>query len=612
MISVQNHRPPLNGNSQVSVMGREGSTTFPVVATRFQSKIMMVKVVLSFSFAFFLQGSLFAQVDFTKQYFNAKTLFREGKYNLAMESFKPLIPYDRSNPFAEYASFYYALSAYNLGYKALSKSTLTQTETMYPTWDKADEVKLWIGKINLEDKDYFQGLKVLSAIRDKKFAEVVESIKKKSISEITDVETLNMMREEYPTDRIVAEALATHLSQTLTNAEDKKALEALIQEFNFNRADFIPEAPKTFFKDAYSLSVLLPFMVNTLDPSPTLKRNQSVLDLYEGMKLAVDTLSKKGIKVGLRAYDTERSVEKIKKVLATDELKNTDLIVGPFFQEESKSIAEFSLEHKINTINPVHNNNELIGINPYAFLFQPTLETLGRKSGEFLARYATRKSCLVIYGTSSRDSVLAANFIQAAKEKGLRIVGSRKLSREASPSVLSMLAKPTEFDDYHNPKEFTLKKDSIGSIFVASDEALIYAKVISSIETRGDQIIVMGSKTWLDQNAVPLEKFQNLPVVFFAPNFAEGQKPAMKAFKRKYLKTHGRAPSDYAEIGYELMLFLGYQLKQHGVYFQEGMSKSGVIPGYISEGFDYQFGRTNERVTFIRFDQGVLTVVENK
>ncbi len=35
------------------------------------------------------------QVDYNKQYFNAKQLFREGKYNLAMESFKALIPYDQ-------------------------------------------------------------------------------------------------------------------------------------------------------------------------------------------------------------------------------------------------------------------------------------------------------------------------------------------------------------------------------------------------------------------------------------------------------------------------------------------------------------------------------------
>ena len=55
-------------------------------------QFMKEKVILSFCFAVVIQFSTYAQEDFTKQYFNAKTLFREGKYNLAMESFKPLIP----------------------------------------------------------------------------------------------------------------------------------------------------------------------------------------------------------------------------------------------------------------------------------------------------------------------------------------------------------------------------------------------------------------------------------------------------------------------------------------------------------------------------------------
>jgi hypothetical protein len=65
----------------------------------------------------------------------------------------------------------------------------------------------------------------------------------------------------------------------------------------------------------YSISVLFPFVVNTLDPTPNRKRNQFVLDLYEGMKLAADTLAKQGIKLSLRAYDTERNIEKLKKIL---------------------------------------------------------------------------------------------------------------------------------------------------------------------------------------------------------------------------------------------------------------------------------------------------------
>src|SRR4051794_23927626 len=105
-----------------------------------------------------------AQIDFNRQYFNGKDLYRTGKYNLAMETFKPLIPYDQNNRFSEYAAFYYALSAYNLNYKAVAKDMLNQLKTSHPKWDKMNEVNYWLGKIFLDTKDYFQALRILGLI----------------------------------------------------------------------------------------------------------------------------------------------------------------------------------------------------------------------------------------------------------------------------------------------------------------------------------------------------------------------------------------------------------------------------------------------------------------
>ncbi len=573
----------------------------------------MVKKTILTSLVFVICINLsFAQIEYNKQYFNAKTLFREGKYNLAMESFKPLIPYDQNNVFAEYASFYYALSAYNLNFKAVSKDAFTQLKTLHPKWEKMDEVNFWLGKIQLENKEYFVGLATLSSITDKKLQKDVDQLKRNTLRNLTDLETLKRIHTEYPKDEIVATYLATALSKSMGDPINKSQLEVLINAFNFKKSDFIPEAPKTFYKDIYSVSVMLPLMVSTLDASPTKKRNQTVLDLYEGMKLAVDTLSKQGIQLSMRAYDTERSNDKIKTILATEELKNTDLIVGPFFQEENKFIQEFSLNNQINVFNPVSNNTELIAANPYAFLYQPSVETIGKKSGEFLASYAKKKNCIVYYGSSKRDSLLAANFNAKAKENGLKVLSSNRLTRESVGKILTMLATPTEYDEYRYPKQFTLKKDSLGSIFVASDDALIYAKVLSSIETRKDSVIVLGSENWLDQAVVDAGKYQTLPVVLTSPNFSSSDNPYLKAFTKKFIKTHGRAPSTYAKYGYEFMLFIGERLKKDGVYFQDGLNATNFIKGHLIEGYNFQFSHDNQLIPFVRYKNGKMVVIEKR
>ncbi len=570
------------------------------------------KIVFVFLVSTFIVNLAFAQVDYNKQYFNAKILYREGKYNLAMASFKPLTQYDQNNVFTEYASFYYALSAYNLNFKAVAKDAFIQLKTLHPKWEKIDEVNFWLAKIQLENKEYFVGLKTLALMQDKKAQKDIDQLKHATLKNLTDLESLKRLNTEYPKDEVIGTLLATALSKNLSDANNKNQLESLIRTFNLKKTDFIPEAPKSFFKDVYSVSVLLPFMVNTLEPSPSKKRNQIVLDLYEGMKLAVDTLSKQGIKISMRAYDTERSNEKIKSILATDELKNSDLLVGPFFQEENKFIQEFSLRNKINVFNPVSNNSDQIESNPYAYLYQPSVETIGKKSGEFLAAYAKKKNCIVFYGTSKRDSLLAANFKEKAKEKGLKILSSNRLSKENVSRVLTILATPTEYDEYHYPKEFTLKKDSLGSIFVASDDALIYAKVLSGIETRKDSVYVLGSEIWLDQAVVDAGKYQTLPIILAAPNYSSNDNPYFRAFVKKFVKTHGRAPSTYAKYGYEFMLFIGNRLKKDGVYFQEGLNDTNFIPGHLVEGYNFQFSHDNQLIPFIRFKKGKMVVIDKR
>ncbi|MEX2232351.1 MAG: ABC transporter substrate-binding protein [Cyclobacteriaceae bacterium] len=572
---------------------------------------MMKKIIVS-ALLLFVNLGLLAQVDYPKQYQNAKDFFRQGKYNLAMESFKPLIAYDQKNQYSPYASFYYALAAYKQGYKAVAKDMFLQIKSTHAKWDKMEEVNLWLAKIYLEDRDFFQGIKILNAIQDKKLSEQIQAVKAQYLSAITDAETLKMMLEEFPRDEVVASYLARVLAKNLSDEEDKQTLETLIDRFKLNRADFIPEAPKTFHKDRYAVSVLLPFMLEDLDGSPGKKRNQIVLDFYEGIKLALDTLNTKGPEIHLRAYDTDKGMDHLQQILNTEELRNTDLIVGPL-SNENVMVQEFSINNQVNVVNPFSNNTDLTGTNPYAYLFQPSSETLGKKAAEYVVAHSRKKTCMVFYGASKKDSVLAANFTEMASELGMQITANELIkNKEDATRIMKILATPTEFDEFKYASQFTLKKDSIGSIFVASDDPLIYTKVISSIETRGDSILVVGSENWIDDTAVAFEKYQTLGIAFTAPNFVATDSPRRRSFISKYLRKYGKVPSNLSQLGYEMMLFFGNQLKTNGVYFQDGLNNAEFIQGHLSQGFKYQYSRDNQFVPFVKFKGGVLTLVEKR
>ncbi|MFZ2906559.1 MAG: ABC transporter substrate-binding protein [Cyclobacteriaceae bacterium] len=580
-----------------------------------QSVVRFIAVLVFGSCQLLIVNYTNAQTDFKQQYSISKKLFTDGQYNLAMESFKKLIPYEQGNPYSEYASFYYALSAHHQGYMSVSKDMFNQIKQLYPSWDKIDEVNIWLAKIHFDNKDYFQGLRILATIKNQKVQKELVPLKKQALTSVQDVETLRMMFENYPEDAVIGEKLARELSKNLAQQEDEDLLAKLIAKFGLKKSEYVSEAPKTFYKEVYSVSVMFPFVVNTLEPTPNRKRNQFVLDLYEGMKLATDTLVKQGVKISLRAYDTERNPEKIQKILETDELKSTDLIIGPLFQEENAMIQEFSSVHQINVINPISSNTDLIESNPYGFLFQPGNEAMGDRAARFLVEKDSTKKCMVFYGESKRDSVLAANFISRVSQSGMKILRSERVTKESSRKIIDILATPTEFDEFKYPIQFTLPKDSLDYIYVASDDPLIYTKVISSVETRADSVLIVGSENWLDQSAIDYEKYQTLNIVLLAPNFTPAGNAWYRAFQRKFIRTHGRssnttAYTNYAKVGYDFMLFMGHALKKYGVYFQEGLKKEKWMPGFLTSGYDFQNSRDNRVIPIIHFEQGALVVMD--
>lgn len=562
-----------------------------------------------------VSGAVQAQ-PLQQKYSYAKALFKEGKYNLAQEVFRELIPYQNDNPFSQYASFYYALSAYHQGYRAVARDMFLQIKSLYPQWNQMDEVNLWLAKIYFDDKNYFQGLQALSEIKSSKLQKDRDAMKQQALNGLNDLHVGRALYEKYPDDEIIARKLAKLLRES-KGAEDHPLLLHLIGKFRWKKSEFIEEAPPTIKKKVYSVAVLLPFLTSTLEPTPLRKRNQFALDLYEGLKLAVDSLAKTGVSISLRAYDTERNPAVIQELLNKDELKAVDLIIGPLFPEENKPVSGFSHKNRINQFNPVTLNYDVVGDNPYGFLFQPSLEIIGQASAEFLDKYKRNKKCMVFMGDTKRDSILAANFLLKARETSLRVLQVERFTRTESNRIMSILATPTEFDEFKYPKQFSLPKDSLGCIFVASDDPLIYTKVISSVETRKDSVTILGSEAWLDQTSVDFEKYQQLGIVLFAPNYASPFDPAVLHFQQKYIRMHGRPPAatqytDYARLGYEFMLFAGQMLHQGGVYFQHSMQDKTIKTVFGREVKYVDGYRSSTVVPFVKFRQGELVKVETR
>jgi hypothetical protein len=548
--------------------------------------------------------------DYKRQYRSAKDLFAAGKYSEAMVAFKSLTVYGKDNPYIEYSSFFYAMSAYRLGYITVARDMLLQIKKLYPKWNQMDEVNYLLCKTYFDQKEYFQARSLMDEIKNPAFVTDLQNLKRVYISQIEDPEILRMMLEDYPNDVEIAKILVKRLGLQEYHLQDTTYINSIIARYGLSRKELISqEAIRPVKKDTVHIALVLPFLAATLDPSPVKKRNQIILEMYQGMKLAADSLSSAGIHLSLLAYDNERNLDVTRKILREKELKSIDLMVGPFFQEEAKPLLEFSRANRINLIvNPLSNSSDFVKDNPNSFLFQPSHETIGRSSAEIAFSLAKKKNCIVYYGETSKDSLMAANFITRAKELDINVLYSQRISGENSGIILSKLATATEYDEWKNPLQFSMKRDSIGTIFVASSNELIYSKVINSVETRRDSTLVIGQETWLDDNSVNYARFERIKIALAAPNYKSMANPALHDFRKKYVSRHGVLPTEYAGIGYEFIMVMGQMMEQYGVNFIQTIG-DGFVKGSLSSGLSLSSERDNRIVPFVSMKGGHLVRV---
>jgi hypothetical protein len=554
-----------------------------------------------------------AQQDYQKQYISAKQLFNESKYNQAMEAFKPLIVYDKNNNFSEYASFYYAISAYQESLSAIAKDMLLQIKQIYPDWDQIKEVDFWLARIHFDNKEYFRGMDILHKLSGKTMSADIIKLKQHYFSKETSLQTLELLYKDFPNEPAIGKALARAIIAQPRDLQNKDLLEKLISKFSLAKDEFaLAEIPRSVKKNKYTVAIMLPFAVNNLQPNLNRKPNQFVIDLYDGLMLGIDSLRKTGIDIDVLVFDTERSEKTTAAILEYPQLKTVDLIIGPLYRDPIKLVNEFAFKNKINVLSPLSNDSEVIANNPFAFLFNPSYETLAKKAAQFISAQSLRRNaCMIIAGDQKKDLTMMAYFDSVASQNGIEIVASLSYSRETSQRISDLLATPTELDDKKRAVDFTLRKDSLGCIFVTTEDPLIYMKVVSSIEARGDSIQVIGHESWLESATIDFTSFERLKIKLLAPGFHQTKSSVYLNFQHSFAKRYGRLPNSFSRNGFELMMTFGNALFNHGNYFQHAFDKSGVLPGTIFSGYNYWEANDNQVVPVIRFRQGVLERLSN-
>ena len=635
-------KPPLhdrNGNSPLIFNFYQLVITLKVSLILNLIKQGLLKILYTILFLFIGYAAL--TQDFQQKYLTGKALFRDGKYRLAMEAFRSVADPTTKSTLTEYASYYFALSAYHDGQIYVARDMLLQIADRFYTWRKMDEVNLWLTQVNFELKNYTRALKYFDDIVSDEILRHARPLMRYQLSQIDSLEVLLKLHSDYPDDRYIGEALVTAITEQPLATKDFGLMESLVNKFELNRSRYnVLDYSQNVKKESYQIGVLLPFMFESFDQTRQILRNNLVTSLYEGMLLAEEELRDLGKQIELIPYDTKRSEGKTVSIIRQEELRSMDLIVGPLYPGPSRIVSQFSYDNRINMVNPLSSNSEVIGNNPYSFLFEPSSETQAKIAAQFAAENFEKGTAVILYEDNVRDSIFAHVYKAEIEKDSFEVVWFRKFTEENTREIIDTLTATFESDipeelvdslleieDYpmelkrkeepDDPDEYyeellVIPPDSIGHILTSSNKVVFAANSISVVNVRGDSIPLIGREEWLNHASIGFDQLEQLDVSLIAPTYYDEGTGAYDRLKNKILRKYQSAINQYHVIGYELIHYFGWAVHNYGKYFQTGIRESDIRPGQILQGVRYGFSNDNQVVPIIKFRDSQLERVNNR
>jgi hypothetical protein len=544
-------------------------------------------------------------------YKHAKKYYKQAQYQACQELLTPLLKSPLETSVIPYAYFYYALSAYYQSIPAVAELTLNKLIQYYPNWSQRNEVLYWLAQLRFEQKDYVTAFFYLKQIKDNSLDTAISQMKDYFLSKVENVNVLDVLLRHYPYDIAVGKAWMRVQSKLPFMKQDDKRIIELSQRLNLINQVYNPLRELTSIKKkSYHVAVLFPFFINEVNYEEKTS-NQFVLDLYKGIQAAVEKLYQEDIHITLHAYDTQKSAAVTAYLLDQKEMKYMDLIIGPLYANTIPLVSEFAGKHGINVFNPLSVNSYAVGNNPFVYLMKPSLETQAKQAAYFTQRHIDLSHARIgiIYGTAPED-LLKANIYRECMEEytGKEIDLVLELQPQTSQQFLNMFRGSNSnvpAKSVNQLDKFVL--DNLTHIYIASQDELVVANVLSAIQIRKLKPHIIGDESWLKKSSVTLDQLQQLKVSFIAPDYIDFNRESLHHFRRNFYNQFGIFPNYYAEVGYDTMLFLGNMLSQYGIYFQKHWGE-GTFEGQIFSGFSYGKHHDNQHIPIIKFENSQFEV----
>ncbi|AMQ56125.1 ABC transporter substrate-binding protein [Algoriphagus sanaruensis] len=540
----------------------------------------MRKILLSIS-AFFCFLTGFSQ-NTPEAYLKAKQSLISKDYWAAINQFTPFLDQSNYGKLAPYAALQLAEAA--LAVNQPSKAIEALSPFYATDWKYSDESKYLLLLA------YFQNNQTVEALR------IISSIKNETIKSKANNAAFEFLLKESP-------------SFFVTNLEEFKAIPSFSAALGqvFEQKSILSSSEqealvkirasgkvKSVNDGQLDIALILPFS----SPNASLSQGKPtdfVFELYQGMALAVEQLKRQGKKIQLNSFDSKRDVNQLSTILKDENVRSSDVLVGPIYQEETSLVSSFAEAEKIPFVHPLSNLGDRFEESAYSYLFRPSVASLSKGIQTAITSQNWGKSVAIAHSGSSRDENLAGILQQELTAKGFKVV---KMQRVDARNVLEF------FQGLGVRRENT---PSVQQVILLTDDPAIAQSTFGLMESINTSLPVLVMDSWLGFNFANFEMLEFPNFYFIANNTPRFSSPEMDLFREAFYTKYLAFPSLNAVVGYELIYWLDQNAKENLDFdLRSGLDLSRYSPGKLTWGYNFTNSHNNTHVPVFKFEMGQL------
>lgn len=320
--------------------------------------------------------------------------------------------------------------------------------------------------------------------------------------------------------------------------------------------------PQSIAKERYRIDVLLPLYLDELvkEDKPTFKgklpeKAQAGINFYEGVSLAVDTLTTMGYKTDIYVHDITAKGATIEELLQKDSLKNTDLIIGYVSAPQVPVLAKFAASHKVNFVSAFSPSDANIKDNPYFVLMNPTLQNNCEAIVQSVVKKKGKEAVIIFKRESLSVDSLAYHFIVDEKQISNALeVDCNKMPDSAKLSLL-------------------LDSNNTNMLVMPIMDANYSEKIIQNLHRFFPKyrFEIYGMPSWkgICSNRKMIELGENVAITITQPYNFDASTTAAQSIADKYKVKFGGKPNDISYRGFELVFWMTDLLNKYGAVFNE-------------------------------------------